>query len=703
MSSIAFAVLLGLGSGGLYAMLATGLVTAHRGSGVINFAHGAMAMYAVYTYDELQQSGTLMLPWIDFLPTSGLNVPVEIGLGGPLSDGPAAVVSLLMAAFLGLLAHFLVFRPLRSVPALGKVVGAVGLMLYLQTVAVLNFGTGMRQNPGFLPGTSGLSSYFSNFLGFGRSMPHIIVWIASMGVVLPMATWALFRFSRFGLATRACDENEKGAVLLGYSPQFVAGLNWVISSLLAGITGLLVIGQTSLAVDRLTLLVIPALGAALFGNFSSIPMACMGAFIIGGFQSGMVEVAGQSWWPSWLPAEGVRALVPLLVVVIALWVRGDRIAARGSLLQTRQALAPVTRRAGMGIVVGGLAVFIASNRFTGAWEVSLTSTMIASISMLALVVIVGLVGQISLVQTTLAGVAAFTAVRLASDGSLGPFDLVAVEGPGLPHPLAFVLGVAVAVIVGVAVGLPALRIRGVQLAIVTIASVSPIGLLLLQNPSVMSDAVPGSIRVPDPNWFGVSLSATDPVTNQTDYWHFTAFAFVVLVALGLAVVNLRRGIIGRRFLAVRGNERAAAACRVDVTRTKLLGFAIAAAIAGVAGVLQGYRLGSIGVSNYTVFAGISILAFAYLGGITTVSGAAVGGLLVGGGVVSYAISDLTGSQFNTYVSLIGAVGLILTAITNPEGLATTNTLLAKRLASRRRPGASPSPGSAVNANRGCGA
>ena len=119
-----------------------------------------------------------------------------------------------MACFLGLLAHLLVFRPLRNAPALGKVIGAVGIMLYLQSVASLNFGGEARQNPGFLPGTTGLDAFFKNFLGLGN-LPHLIVWMAGCAVVMGAAVWALLRFTRFGLATRAADENEKGASLLG--------------------------------------------------------------------------------------------------------------------------------------------------------------------------------------------------------------------------------------------------------------------------------------------------------------------------------------------------------------------------------------------------------------------------------------------------------------------------------------------------------
>ena len=338
MSGFVFALILGIGVGGLYAMLGTGLVTAFKGSGVINFAHGAFAMYAVYTYDAVNVEGHFKLPWVDFVPTHSLNFPVTIGVGGPRGAFVSAVIALAMSAFLGLLAHLLVFRPLRTSPALGKVIGSVGLMLYLQTVAEINFGSSSRQNPGFLPGTSGDKTFVGNFLGLGN-MPKNYLWFAGVAVVMGAVVWALLRYTRFGLATRACDENEKGASLLGYSPQWVAGLNWVLSAVLAGCTGIVIVGLGALQVGQFSLYVVPALAAALIGNLTSIPLAITGGFVTGMIQSGLVNLAERSWFPSFLPSTGVRTFVPLLIVVSVLYLKGDSLPIRGSIIERRQPLA----------------------------------------------------------------------------------------------------------------------------------------------------------------------------------------------------------------------------------------------------------------------------------------------------------------------------------------------------------------------------
>jgi branched-chain amino acid transport system permease protein len=682
MSAFLFALVLGVGVGGLYAMLGTGLVTAFKGSGVINFAHGAFAMYAVYTYDAVNVEGNFKLPWVDFLPTESLNVPLTIGVGEPRNALVSAIVALAMSAFIGLLAHLLVFRPLRSAPALGKVIGSVGLMLYLQTVAEINFGTSSRQNPGFLPGTSGQKTFVSNFLGLGN-MPKGYLWFAGIAIAMGAAVWGLLRFTRFGLATRACDENEKGASLLGYSPQFVAGLNWVLSAVLAGLTGIVIIGLGTLQVAQFSLYVVPALAAALVGNLTSIPLAVAGGFATGMVQSGLVYLAERSWWPEFLPSTGVRGIVPLLVVVGVLYLRGNSLPIRGSLIERRQPLALPATHPWVGVVIGSAIILGLSVAFSGKWEVALTTSIVIAMVMLSSVVIVGFLGQISLAQTAIAGVAAYTAIRFASKGAADAFG-VSVDGPGWPAPAAFLVGVIVAVVVGLILGLPALRIRGVQLAIVSLAAVGPINDLILTNKSVMTDAATGAIPVPRPYWFGIDVGASDPVTATTDYWHFTVFAGIALILMGLAVVNVRRGAVGRRFLAVRANERAAAAAGINVARTKLLGFAIGSALAGMAGVFQAYRIGNVQASSYGLFIGLGVLAMVYLGGITAAWGAVVGAMLTAGGLASQLLSDWSGSDFKSYLSLIGAIGLILTAILNPEGIATGNALLAKHLWSKRR-------------------
>ena len=271
------------------------------------------------------------------------------------------------------------------------------------------------------------------------------------------------------------------------------------------------------------------------------------------------------------------------------------------------------------------------------------------------------------------------------------FDAVAVDGLNLPDPIAAMLGIAVAVVVGVLLGLPALRIRGIQLAVVTLTAVVAIEEFIFKNESIVGPGARTNNPVPRPTWFGWDVGVKSDA-NIPDRWQFSVFAIIVAALIGIGVANLRRGSIGRRFLAVRANERAAAAAGIDVARTKLLGFAIASAIAGMGGVLLSYKLGSIKFDSFGVFIGLAIFAFVYLGGITTVFGAVAGGLLVAGGLVNSFIvlhfSDVT----RDYISAVGAIGLILNAIaTNGEGVALLNSDQAKHVLAGLRGDASIAP------------
>jgi len=670
-----FALIIGLGAGGLFAMLGSGIVAAFKGSGVINFAHGAIAMYTAYTWSELRGSGDIQLPWFDPLPTHWLNLPVRISLreegfsemAGFWGQAIPIAVAMLMAGFIGVMLHFLVFRPLRNSPALAKVIGSVGAMLWFQAIAQLNFGNVNRIHQGFLPTES-----FDNFLGLdGKSIgqDRMVVFVAAL--IMCVIVWSLYTFTSFGLATRAADENEKGATLLGYSPQRLALANWVLSALMAGAAGLLFVGILTLNPVNYTLLIIPALTAALLGNLQSVPIATAGGLALGVVQSGMVNLANRGWWPESVPSSAVRETIPLAVVVLFLYFRGDRLPVRGSVGIKGQPFAPSAQHPWAAAVMPVGLVLLLIVIFTRQWEVALTTTLTIIPVMLSLVVIIGFLGQISLAQSALAGVAAFALVRFTSDGTkTSELQFIVVEGLDLPHPVGIVLAVAAAIVIGMLIGLPALRIRGVQLAVVTITAVVAIRELIFKNETISGPGAKSNNPVPRPSILGFDVGIQDETDFIPDNWQFAVFALVIVVVLCFAVINLRRGGTGRRFLAIRANERAASAAGVDVARNKMLGFAISAGLAGFGGVLVAYKLTSISFENYDVFIGLAVLAFAYLGGISMVSGSVFGGLLAAGGLTTHFISHHFDDITKDYITAVGALGLILNAvITNGEGIA----------------------------------
>ncbi len=549
-----------------------------KGAGVINFALGAMAMYPAFTMTELQRDGVIQLPLVDILPTSSLNVPVEIRVhDGPVPFWVALTLSLAMAALLGVLVHYLVFRPLRHAPPLGKVIGSLGVLLYLQGVALLNFGETVRQPPPVLP-----SEPWPDFLWFGRALPRVNIWLLLVAVVTGAVLWFFYRHTRFGTATRAAAGNEKGAILLGYSPDRLALANWVLSALVAGLAGILVSPVTGVDPVRFTLFIVPALGAALLGNLTSIPVAVAGGLLLGGLQGVVQNWAAEDWFPDWA-RTGAGTAVPLVVIALVLFFRGDKLPVRGTVAERRLPLSPYPRRVwqhaviwpalvlllARGVEIGGVTII---PHLTGTWQLGLTTSLIVAILALSYVVLTGYVGQISLAQLALAGTAAFVMVRLTSDGNVveGSLQAFAVDGPGFPMILAAPLGVAAAVAVGLIVGLPALRIRGVQLAVVTIAAALMLEEFFFKNPELTDLSQGAGAPVPEPTLFGLDLGVVSG-SGLSDAFGFTAFIVVVLTLCAVAVANLRRHGTGRRFLAVRANERAAAAAGVDVARDETAG------------------------------------------------------------------------------------------------------------------------------------
>ena len=665
-----------MGAGAFFALMAAGIVVAFKGSGVINFAHGAMAMYVAFQYHYLRTKGRLQLPWVDPLPTKWLNIPVTLHLGGAdhkLSFWPAFILAMLTSVLIGVMAHFLVFRPLRNAAPLGKVIGALGTMLYLQGVALKNFGS---DNPNPKPVFPG--GIYRNFLGLNKPLSKEALYLAVFAIIVGAVVWAFFQFTRFGLATRAAAGNEKGAVLLGYSPERLALTNWILASVLAGLAGVFVGSVTgALNPTKFTTLVVPALGAALIGRLSSVPWAVGGALVIGMVDSFVgTWLGGRKWFPHWITTSGAKDALPLIVIVLVLVLRGKSLPIRGSVEEKRLPLSPYPKRTWQWAIIGVVGVTILAyglpggflfHGFNGIWTLALTTGLIASMIMLSYVVLTGYIGQISLAQMSMAGIAAFVTSRLMASGKSSPDQPFPVSGLKWPWPPAAVVGILAAILVGTLVGLPAVRIRGVQLAVVTIALAVLLQTQYFENEDWTGLRAGSNAIVKDPTFFGVKVGSQSK-NGLIDNPPFVVFCAIMLALLGLLIANLRRSGTGRRFLAVRANERAAAAAGIEVPRTKLLAFAISSGVAGVGGVMLGFQQRQVSSANWVFFASLAMLAFCYLGGVTSINGAMIGGLIGAGGLAAV-FGTYHNEGFTPYVSLVGGLGMILTAVIHPEGQA----------------------------------
>ncbi len=619
-------LIVGLGAGAAYAAIAMALVTTYRGTGVINIAQGAMAMWAAFVYDELRRHGDLVLP------------VGRLHLGEGLSTWPALVAAVAAVALLGLIVHLVVFRPLRSAPPLAKVVASVGVAITLEALVVLRFGTGRRAVPPALPD----EPVHVGTLTFSRDR----IWFAGLVVAIAVMLWAYGRFTRAGLATRGAAESERGAILLGYSPDRLAAATWVLAAAVGGAVAVLVAPTVGLEPVSWTLMVVPGLACALVGRLTSVGVACVAGLALGAAESEITLLSARDWWPDWATV-GVAESVPLLIIVGALFLLGRHLPTRGS--ARADPLPPVPKPRVRVPAVGALvAAGVAALLLTeGSYRFGVITSMIFALMALSLVVLTGYVGQISLAQAAFAGSAGFALSKI---------------GTGLPFPIPLLLAALAATALGLLVAVPALRVRGVQLAVVTLAAGVAIEQFVFRNPKLTPTT--GNL-IPDPRIFGVDLA----VRRGADLarWQFGILVLVVLALAALAVANLGRSGTGRAFLAVRSNERAAASLGVNVAAVKLIAFGMSAFLAGLGGALIGYSRGQLSATSFGVSVSLTLLAFAYLGGITSIGGALVAGSLAPLGI-GYVVLDRAADLGEHYL-LVSGLLLVATAILNPGGIA----------------------------------
>jgi branched-chain amino acid transport system permease protein len=666
MSQFLLFVLLGLGLGSLIAGLGIGVVLSYRGAGVISVAVGGIAMLGAYVFYDLRTSGQLLLPPIPF-------APARVGLGGPWSEIPAAIVAVGVCVLTGALFDVLVLRRLRGKAPLAKLLASLGLLITLQAIAVLRYGTSGQAAPSVLAEGPGDVVHV-----FGANVPTDRFILTGLVVAAGAALWALYRFSRFGLATRAAAEDETKAMLAGLPPNELSLANTVLGCALAGVLGILVAPMSQLDPTTIPLAIVPALGAALFARFTSFGVVVTAGLAMGIVSSLVTYFSADAWFPTSadLPVPGVTELIYFLVIVVAMYLRGGKLPERGMLTEARLPAAPRAQRVLAPGVLLGLTACAALLVFPYDFRQALINSLIGMVVCLSLVVTIGFVGQVSIAQIALAGVSGFTVSHLAVHAGIG-------------FPFGPLLGAAVATLAGLVVAISALRVRGVSLAIVTLAGAVAMEQFVFANPTIGGGE--SGAPVPSPHLLGIDLgaSASFPINASTPPSPVFGFVCVVVaVGLGMLVANLRRSDVGQRMLAVRSNERAAAAAGIDVRGVKLLGFGISSFIAGIAGALYAYDFSSVTASRFGIVTALAFVAFAYLGGITTVSGAIVGGLLVTEGLVIHAVNDWFGIPVD-YQLLVAGLALILTIIFNPVGIAGAAAQALKRRPRARRPRVSP--------------
>lgn len=607
--------ILGAASG----LLALGLVLVYRTARVINFAYGAMgscaAQVGIVCYEVYG------LPWL-----------------------ACVVIALLAGAAIGVAVDAVLAR-FRNAPRLVVTVATIGL---LQVLIGLQFGiafwTGARVI--VAPFATGLSE--TSFT-VGTSVFNLND--ALLLAVVPVAVIGLSGFllrTDAGKAVRAIADNSERAALLGIPTHRLTRIVWILAGSLAGVVLMLAAPANGLPASPFVSvggIFMPALAAAVIAKMEDLPVAFASGVGLGIFNAIVSNNVRKA---------SVSTVALLVIILLALLVRkwstsrAEAAESSWSLSGTYRPLPPEIAelpevrvgRAGILAFLGVLAVafpFLAPpDRIH-----TVAGYLILGLAVISLVILSGWAGTVSLGQFSIVGVGGVVGGQLIAELNLDLFLALVVAG---------VAGAAISVLLG----LPALRVRPLFLAVTTLAFAAAMDQFFL-NPANFPDQIPGSIVRP-------VLWKRFPLESERATY-LLILAITVLAAL--IASKLRSARPGRILLASRDNDRAAAAMSVPVTRVRIAGMALAGIFAGVAGVLSAVLELGIGSSSFPPQTSVLIFSMAVVGGLSTVSGSLMG--VAGVQLLIFLIGLLT-AQGAQFASLGTGVLMLLVLIAFPGGI-----------------------------------
>jgi ABC-type branched-subunit amino acid transport system ATPase component/ABC-type branched-subunit amino acid transport system permease subunit len=627
-------LVLGVLNGLLFGLLALGIVLVYKTNRFLNLA-----------YAQLGAVSALLL--------------AKFVLSWHWSWWLAFVLSVLAGVGVGLLVDWALVSRLR-----GRTRSGVSLLLLSLGIGELLLAATYVPALGPDPDTLAVKGYpvpFRAHITIGQVVlggQDILVMV--LAPVLVVALAAFFRWSLLGKQVRAAASNPDAARLAGVSVRRVSLLTWGVAGGLSAITAILQAPSQS-SFDAASLgpaLLLVALGGAAFGAFTSMPWALAGGLTIGVVQQLTLGITNNA---------GTADVVVLGLILLVVVVRGKAIgrvfATSGAVVAQPPPVVPPTelvdhwlvRRQSLLLVLVALVVAVTLPLLpvlradSARFELALVATY--ALVAVSLCVLVGWGGQISLGQFAVVGLGAFVTARLV------PHDVSLLV-------IVLLAGLAGAVVMMV-VGLPALRVPGLSLAVTTLglAVIAPEWLFL--RPWVGSS---------EP--FGISTSLS-PIVRDVSLPGGEIGVYylaVVLVVLSVAAAAaLRRRAPGRALLAVRDNETAAAAFGLTPAAVKLWALSISGFIAGTAGVVWAGAWGSVSATQFTPDLSMVVLAAPVIGGVTSLGGAVAGAVVLFGATfwLSPALSSLFGSfgQQIGFQLALGGLGIVVMMLAYPAGLA----------------------------------
>lgn len=579
----------GVISGAIYSMLAAGLTLTYTTTGIFNLGYGAVAFTCAFVYFELQN-----------------------GLGWP-NVWAGLLVILVLAPLLGLILDRFVFRRLSQASDASKIMATVGVLIAVPALAefivALLIGVGHFNIPNgslvsLAPGLGPeppVQWHLSSAFNFNSD--QLIV--ALVALLMAVGLWWLLKHTSIGLKMRALVDRPDLAAARGVDRGRTSGFAWVLGTTLAGLAG--VAGApifNSLTTGTYLFVLLAATAAAVLGGFRSVPLAALGGLIIGAVQS---LVAGYANFAQSIPGFSDAVPFALLFVGLAFWGR-ERGRRAGQVAEDVPppdylALRPPWRRAAPW-VFWFVAIFVYILFGADSYWLGLATEGLAlSVVFLSFTIVTGTGGIVSLAQ------AAFvTGAGLMAGVLIGQYHA--------PYFFGLLGGVAFAVLLGVVVAFPALRLGGLSLALATLA----MGLIadnVLFQWSWLAGPLQQGWAIPQPT--------IGPFHLSDDKTMAVVLAIIVIVVT-LLIRNLQRSASGRMMSAVRTSESAASTSGISGNAVKITLFAVSAGLAGLGGVLLVTVEQHVTNSTYTTIVGLTWLAVVVLWGIRRPSAAIAAGM-----------------------------------------------------------------------------
>lgn len=603
--------IIGLATGGIYAITAGGLTLTYTTTGIFNFAHGATGMFAAFLYWQMHY---------------GWHWPIWLAL---------VVCLLVFAPLFGVLLHLVIMRRLEGTSQATKLMVTVAILLSLVAADLWIWDPNVNRT---------VQPFFRGEVlkVGGVNVPYSDITTLAVALAVAVGLWILLTRTRIGVAMRATVDDRSLAQLNGARPEIAGMLAWAIGTSLAALAGILVAPKLSLSPLPLTLLIVNAYAAAVIGRLKSLPMTFLGAMLIG-----VAGAYATNYIPKWKEGapylSGFIPTVPVAVLFVALLLMPQTQLRGHSASRTREFSRKPTWTGGLmfaaAVVFGG---FVASRTLSPTDLFGSTQMWGLGIIGLSMIPLIGYSGQLSLCQLSFAGVGAITVAHLGDGG----------------EPIALLWAAMICAVIGAIIALPALRLSGIYLALGTAAFAVALDRWIFQLPKW--------------NWgnhtYQVFKSGTLPIKRFDLPWvdidsdrAYFVFGAVCFALVSLVVVAIRRGEFGKRLLALKDSPAACATLGMNHKLTTLSVFATSAAIAGIGGGIYGGAIRSVSSTNFEFFTGLSILMSMVIAGLTSPGAALFGGILLGTPLMTNLFPDW--AQLTTI--LIGLNGIALGR--NPNG------------------------------------